>query len=419
MYIISVDRIMSARKNVTMYRDVDEDIKSLVKSAVLEGRNSSPPKTYKECASIVKKRYDVIVTRNNIYNITKKKQGSKKKRSKSSRRTVNRSQHPLSFDEASQDVKDSVIKKIVNMFVQSDVSSELSDDDEIYTSTLKYATVADKIKRDFNVDVDENWVKGILLANFSEVKSKVKARRRAMIARKKRRSQPRPKNKRNMKVETRNGTRDLEYEICNVVFSGTINTSINIDAFMDGNPDAIYNPAKFPGIVIKIEDPPSSVLLFKTGRFVSVGLREIKNIGAIKKELHERIESSGFDISEDEIEADVKNVVLTTSLPDESERLVDLNLLGLMLTSCMYEPEVFPGLIYKLRSNSDGTGRQRAVFLIFSSKKVVCVGIRDVEEIPDILTDFMKSIDELGEEVYIKKFSEKEIPDELRFLDLS
>jgi transcription initiation factor TFIID TATA-box-binding protein len=408
---------MSARKNVTMYRDVDEDIKSLVKSTVIDGRNASPPKTYKECATIVKKKYDVIVTRNNIYNITKKKQGIKKKSKPI--RSVSRSSAPIPFDDARQEVKDSVVKKIINMFVQSDVKSELSDDDEIYTSTLKYSTVADKIKKDFNVNVDEKWVKGILLSNFSEVKAKVKARRRAMTARKKRRSKPRPRNKCTMKVNTNNGARNLEYEICNVVFSGTINISIDIDAFMDGNPDAIYNPAKFPGIVIKIEDPPSSVLLFKTGRFVSVGLREIENIGAIKKELHERIESSGFEISEEEIEADVKNVVLTTSLPDESERLVDLNLLGLMLTSCMYEPEVFPGLIYKLRSNSDGTGRQRAVFLIFSSKKVVCVGIRDVEEIPEILTDFIKSIDDLGEEVYIKKFSEKDIPDELRFLDLS
>jgi len=329
----------------------------------------------------------------------------------------------VSFNDAGDSVRSGVIDKVIDVFVNSEIQSELSARDEVYKSSLKYPVFIKSVLNSFNVQMQKAEVKGILLGNFVDIKKKIEVirsrRNKRSSARQKKKNIVRPSNKQTIQVTTANGVKDLEYDICNVVFSGTINSAIDIQDFMDNNPDAVYNPVKFPGIVIKIEDPPSSILLFKTGRFVSVGLRNIKGIEAIKKDLFDRISRSGVTIVQKNIEADVKNIVLTTLLPDQSDKLVDLNMLGLLLSSCMYEPEVFPGLIYKLRAHPDGTGEQRAVFLVFSSKKVVCVGIRDIDDIPSILTQFVESIEELGDDVYIEKFSNRTIPDELRFLDLS
>ncbi|MHA2429358.1 MAG: TATA-box-binding protein, partial [Candidatus Hermodarchaeia archaeon] len=46
---------------------------------------------------------------------------------------------------------------------------------------------------------------------------------------------------------------------------------------------------------------------------------------------------------------------------------VDLDMAQMALERCLYEPEVFPGLIYRMKT-------PKAVFLIFSSGRIVCAG---------------------------------------------
>lgn len=60
---------------------------------------------------------------------------------------------------------------------------------------------------------------------------------------------------------------------------------------------------------------------------------------------------------------EIVNVVTTPDLGDG----VDLELAELSLSDVMYEPEQFPGLIYRM-------GEPKVVFLIFASGKLVCTG---------------------------------------------
>ena len=67
---------------------------------------------------------------------------------------------------------------------------------------------------------------------------------------------------------------------------------------------------------------------------------------------------------------------------------LNLNSLALELENTEYEPEQFPGLVYKL----EGT---RATFLLFSNGKIVCTGTRSeskLKEAVDLLVVNLKKL---------------------------
>ena len=53
---------------------------------------------------------------------------------------------------------------------------------------------------------------------------------------------------------------------------------------------------------------------------------------------------------------------------------LNLNTLAMKLENTEYEPEQFPGLVYKLNE-------AKATFLLFSNGKVVCTGTKSEEEV--------------------------------------
>ncbi len=61
----------------------------------------------------------------------------------------------------------------------------------------------------------------------------------------------------------------------------------------------------------------------------------------------------------------IENVVASTSLGEE----LDLQAIALALGGAEYEPEQFPGLIYRLKEPKTAT-------LLFRSGKVVCTGAK-------------------------------------------
>jgi transcription initiation factor TFIID TATA-box-binding protein len=84
-------------------------------------------------------------------------------------------------------------------------------------------------------------------------------------------------------------------------------------------------------------------------------------------------------------EITVVNVVGTAQL----SRKLDLNQIALSLDGAEYEPEQFPGLIYRIE-------QPKSAFLIFKSGKAVCTGTRSVEmaqKAVDIAIERLKEID--------------------------
>ena len=79
----------------------------------------------------------------------------------------------------------------------------------------------------------------------------------------------------------------------------------------------------------------------------------------------------------------IENVVASTSLGGE----LDLQAIALALDGAEYEPEQFPGLVYRIDV-------PKVVVLLFGSGKLVCTGARkpeDVEAAVDKITEELKA----------------------------
>ena len=130
-----------------------------------------------------------------------------------------------------------------------------------------------------------------------------------------------------------------------------------------------YNPEQFPGLVIRIKDPKTSALIFSSGNIVCTGARSMDKVDASIKKIIKSLEKIGIKITITP-EVTIQNIVASGSIGAD----LNLNELAMKLKNTEYEPEQFPGLVYKLPE-------MRATFLLFSNGKIVCTGTKSEEQV--------------------------------------
>ncbi|MDH5448303.1 MAG: TATA-box-binding protein [Candidatus Bathyarchaeota archaeon] len=166
--------------------------------------------------------------------------------------------------------------------------------------------------------------------------------------------------------------KNREIHIQNVVASAAFDQPIDLDAVVKAFPHVDYRPKVFPGLAFRLKKPKTCTLLFKTGRMVCTGAKSERNARrAILKVARELRAVGIIIIGKPEIK--IQNIVASGNLggPVDLEALCERAHVG---GNLMYEPEQFPGAIYRMES-------PKVVFLIFSAGKIVCVGAKKEEEI--------------------------------------
>jgi transcription initiation factor TFIID TATA-box-binding protein len=116
-----------------------------------------------------------------------------------------------------------------------------------------------------------------------------------------------------------------------------------------------------------------------------------------------RLHKAKIDVSEPEIV--IQNIVASGDLHTN----IDLNLAAVVMEYAMYEPEVFPGLIYRMQD-------PKTVFLIFSTGRIVCTGGKTKEIVKNAVKKLSIQVREYG---ITKSDSDFEIDDsdeDLNFL---
>ena len=168
----------------------------------------------------------------------------------------------------------------------------------------------------------------------------------------------------------------------NVVASASLNQRIDLNAVVRGNPGVDYRPGRFPGLVFRIKRPKSAILIFRTGKMVCTGAKSEKLAKrAIKKVVNELKKSGIIIIGKPEIK--VVNMVASANLLGRIELEEAVYSLG----RTMYEPEQFPGLIYRMDEPT-------VVILIFASGKIVCTGATREEDVYKAVAKLHKNLKE-------------------------
>lgn len=158
----------------------------------------------------------------------------------------------------------------------------------------------------------------------------------------------------------------LDYKINTIVATAELDIIEKIDLVKIARKlhDAKYRPERFPGVVFRQDNPRATFLIFSTGKMVVTGFKIAEDAEKAVNQLLKKVKKMGIKTSNPEIV--IVNIVANGDL----HTLINLNKAVLLMKYVMYEPEVFPGLIYYMKD-------PRAVFLLFSTGKFVCTGIKE------------------------------------------
>ncbi len=178
---------------------------------------------------------------------------------------------------------------------------------------------------------------------------------------------------------------ELDYKIENVVGTVVVEITEKIDLtkIARKHADVEYNPERFPGLVIRIKEPKATFLVFSTGKMVVTGLRKAEDAVLGVEKVMKKIRKAGIKVANPEIT--IQNIVASGDLHTR----IDLNMAAIVMDKTMYEPEVFPGLIYNMEE-------PRAVFLIFSTGKIVCTGAKNKKIVRESILKLNREVRELG-----------------------
>jgi len=170
------------------------------------------------------------------------------------------------------------------------------------------------------------------------------------------------------------------YKIQNIVATASLGKPIPLTKLARTQPNTEYNPETFPGLVLRVKEPKSAVLVFSSGNIVCTGTKSTRQVRQVIDAVIKQLRKINVNITT-KPKIIVQNIVASGTI----NLKLNLNFLALEMENTEYEPEQFPGLVYKL---VDPT----ATFLLFSNGKLVCTGTKNKKELDNSMIQLLKNV---------------------------
>ncbi|KAH3762697.1 TATA-box-binding protein [Pelomyxa schiedti] len=162
---------------------------------------------------------------------------------------------------------------------------------------------------------------------------------------------------------------DMTPTLHNIVSTANLQCKLDLKTIALHARNAEYNPKRFAAVIMRIREPKTTALVFASGKMVCAGAKteEQSHLAARKyariiQKLNFPTRCEDFKIQNIVASSNVKFPVKLESLASDQPR------------SCSYEPEIFPGLIYRMM-------KPKVVLLIFVSGRIVLTGAKQRDDI--------------------------------------
>jgi transcription initiation factor TFIID TATA-box-binding protein len=178
----------------------------------------------------------------------------------------------------------------------------------------------------------------------------------------------------------------IEIKVQNIVASTTFAEKLDLDVIAQSLEDAEYEPEQFPGLVYRLDNPKTATLLFRSGKANCTGAKNLEDVRKTVSIITEKLEKIGVKVYKNP-EIVIQNIVATSDL--EGELNLSEVAVALGLENVEYEPEQFPGLVYRIKE-------PKVAMLLFGSGKIVCAGARKTEDVSLAVEKLSKELSSLG-----------------------
>src|SRR5208282_5749532 len=168
----------------------------------------------------------------------------------------------------------------------------------------------------------------------------------------------------------------------NVVATGTLHQNIDLNSIVRVFPGVEYRPEQFPGLVYRVKKPKATTLIFGSGKMVCTGSKSERQAHKAVMRVVDELNRNGIVIL-GKPEIQIQNIVASVGLGG----YIDLEKVTYSLKRTMYEPEQFPGLIYRMED-------PKVVILIFTTGKLVCTGAKKETEVHRAVSKLQETLEE-------------------------
>lgn len=173
----------------------------------------------------------------------------------------------------------------------------------------------------------------------------------------------------------------MKTKVENIVSSITLDRHLDLKQLAKRVKE-IDNPKQFPGVIYRLEKPKLAMLIFRTGKVICSGARSRKNINEAVDRLLKTLRKAGMSVKK-KPKVEIQNIVASSSLDFK----VNLDVLATECVNTEYEPEQFPGLVFRLEE-------PKTVMLVFRSGRIIITGAKtpkDVEKAAEKTRGIIKS----------------------------
>ncbi|KAB2630452.1 TATA-box-binding protein 2-like [Pyrus ussuriensis x Pyrus communis] len=187
--------------------------------------------------------------------------------------------------------------------------------------------------------------------------------------------------------------------IHNIVSTAFLGCKLDLKQIVLQARNAEYNPKRFAAVIMRITEPKTTALIFASGNMVCTGAKSEEQSKLAARKYARIIQKLGFAVKFQRFE--IRNIVASCDVK------FPIRLEGLAYSHgafSSYEPEIFPGLIYRMKMEQKEPQesevpkkKKNVVLLIFVSGKIVITGakVREdtykaFENMYPVLTEFRK-----------------------------
>ena len=177
-----------------------------------------------------------------------------------------------------------------------------------------------------------------------------------------------PKNNFNINIE-------------NVVATAALHQNVDLESIARSFPTSKYDPNTFPGLIYHTRKPDVAILIFSSGKMVVAGAKSERMAKRAVSRVVDELKMAGLVIL-GEPDTVIRNVVASADL----SRRIDLEDMATKLEITIYDPEQFPGLIYRQKDT-------KGVLLIFANGRLVCSGARSLVDVEKAINQLSKTLE--------------------------
>jgi transcription initiation factor TFIID TATA-box-binding protein len=177
-----------------------------------------------------------------------------------------------------------------------------------------------------------------------------------------------------------------EITIVNIVGTAMLGQALDLNSIALALEGAEYEPEQFPGLIYRITEPKAAFLIFKSGKAVCTGARSPEMAQDAVNMAVKKLEEIGI-VTDAEPKIEIVNIVASSDLNAE----LNLNqvAVSLGLENVEYEPEQFPGMVYRVYD-------PKVVLLLFGSGKIICTGARKISDVEKAVDKLRVELEDFG-----------------------